>query len=101
MNPTFACRCVLAVLVVLSANVMAQSPKQIQWQDLAPKVASFDDPFEKLSRDQLLTLSDVAATRERKSKGDKAISAEDLAREQAGTKRLQQEDIPVSRLFKR
>jgi len=99
MNPTFSCRCALAFLVALSANVQAQTPKQIQWQDLAPRVASFDDPFEKLSRDQLLTLSDVAATRERKSKGDKSISAEDLAREQAGTKRLQQEGLDVDALL--
>lgn len=93
--------CCLGLLLLLPLTVHAQAPKQIQWQDLAPKFATVDDPFEKLSRDQLLMLSDVAATRERKAKGDKAISADDLAREQAGTKRLQQEGLDVDGLLVR
>lgn len=101
MNPLLVRYCLFCLALALSAGASAQTPRQIQWQDLAPRVAAIDDPFEKLSRDQLLTLSDVAATRDRKAKGDKAISAEDLAREQAGTKRLQQEGLDVDALLVR
>lgn len=101
MNPLLARYCLFCLALALSTGASAQTPRQIQWQDLAPRVAAIDDPFEKLSRDQLLTLSDVAATRDRKAKGDKAISAEDLAREQAGTKRLQQEGLDVDALLVR
>lgn len=101
MNPSLVRYCLLCLALALSAGASAQTPRQIQWQDLAPKLAAIDDPFEKLSRDQLLTLSDVAATRDRKAKGDKAISAEDLAREQTGTKRLQQEGLDVDALLVR
>ncbi len=101
MKPSRAWSCLLCLLFALPVSLHAQTPKQIQWQDLAPKFSAIDDPFEKLSRDQLLMLSDVAATRERKTRGDKAISADDLAREQAGTKRLQQEGLDVDGLLAR
>lgn len=101
MKPSRDWYCLLYLLLALPMSLHAQTPKQIQWQDLAPKFSAIDDPFEKLSRDQLLMLSDVAATRERKARGDKAISADDLAREQAGTKRLQQEGLDVDGLLVR
>jgi hypothetical protein len=101
MKPSRAWSCLLCLLLALPVSLHSQTPKQIQWQDLAPKFAAVDDPFEKLSRDQLLMLSDVAATRERKTRGDKAISPDDLAREQAGTKRLQQEGLDVDGLLVR
>lgn len=87
-----------AVLALTITGAHAQSVRQILWQDLAPKTAAADDPFERLSRDQLLALSDVAATRERKAKGEK-ISADDLAREQSATKKLQQDGIDVAGLL--
>lgn len=89
---------VCTALVLGVATAHAQSARQILWQDLSPKTTATEDPFEKLSRDQLLTLSDVAATRERKAKGEK-ISADDLAREQAGTKKLEQEGLDVDGLL--
>jgi hypothetical protein len=101
MKPTHTSTIACIFLLALAAGVQAQTARQIQWQDLAPKTAAMDDPFEKLARDQLVTLADVAATRERKARGDKAISADDLAREQAGTKRLQQEGLDVDGLLVR
>lgn len=99
MTLLHASRLVFVLLTAtLSAAAAAQTAKQIQWLDLAPKTAAADDPFAKLSRDQLLTLSDVAATRDRKAKGEQ-VSADDLAREQAGTKRLQQEGLDVEALL--
>lgn len=89
---------VCAVLVLGTTGAQSQSARQILWQDLSPKTTATEDPFEKLSRDQLLTLSDVAATRERKAKGEK-ISADDLAREQSGSRKLQQEGLDVDGLL--
>jgi hypothetical protein len=88
----------LLLMAALSAVAAAQTAKQIQWLDLAPRSAAADDPFARLSRDQLLTLSDVAATRDRKARGEQ-VSADDLAREEAGTSRLQQEGLDVEGLL--
>ena len=89
----------LIILALAASAASAQNARQILWQDLAPKTSSVAaDPFEKLTREQLLTLSDVAATRERKAKGEK-ISADDLAREMFGTKRLEQEGLDVDGLL--
>ncbi len=89
----------LIALAFAASDASAQNARQILWQDLAPKTAVIAaDPFEKLTREQLLTLSDVAATRERKGKGEK-ISADDLAREMFGTRRLEQEGLDVDGLL--
>jgi len=101
MNATFASHLLVILATALPMAVHAQTAKQIQWLDLAPKTAAAEDPFEKLSRDQLLMLSDVAGTRDRKAKGDKAISAADLAREQANAKRLHLEGLDVDALLVR
>ncbi len=77
----------------------AQTARTIQWQDLAPKAALFDDPFEKLSREQLFALADVAGVRDRRARGDKGISAEELAREQAAAKKLAAEGVDVDGLL--
>lgn len=89
----------LLALLLVATGAAAQGARQILWADLAPKTgAVLEDPFEKLTRDQLLTLSDVAATRERKAKGEK-VSADDLAREMFGAKRLEQEGLDVDGLL--
>lgn len=70
------------------APALGQGARIIQWQDLAPRAALFDDPFEKLSREQLFALADVAGVRDRRARGDKTVTAEEAAREQAAARKL-------------
>lgn len=55
---------VLVLCVALSAR-SAQATKLVEWRDLIPKLAEFEDPFEKLTREQISDLSEVAYVRER------------------------------------
>lgn len=94
--------CVVAVLLAASlcaAPALGQGVRTIQWQDLAPKASLFDDPFEKLSREQLFALADVAGVRDRRERGDKTITAEESAREQAAAKKLAAAGVDVGGLL--
>lgn len=86
-----------SALVALPAA--AQSARTIHWSELAPKAALFEDPFEKLSREQLFALADVAGVRDRRARGDKGLTAEELAREQASARKLAAEGVDVDGLL--
>ncbi|MFN8996952.1 MAG: hypothetical protein ACK5YQ_00665, partial [Betaproteobacteria bacterium] len=94
--------CVVTVLLagtLCAAPAFGQGVRTIQWQDLAPKASLFDDPFEKLSREQLFALADVAGVRDRRERGDKTITAEESAREQAAAKKLAAAGVDVGGLL--
>lgn len=55
---------------VIAVVCKAQDYKKLSWYDLAPKV-EFDDPFTKLSSEQLYNLSQVAKYREKVAANDK------------------------------
>ena len=90
---------VLAFCAALAAPALADAPRVIQWSDLVPKGTVAENPFAKLDRDQLQTLSDVAAVRDRRAKGDKSLSAADLALEQTKARRLEQSGVDVDGLL--
>jgi uncharacterized protein len=87
-----------ALLVCFCAR--ADAPQQLSWPDLLPKAAPVDNPFARLTRQQALSLSDIASVRERKARGE-AVSAIDLADEQSAVRRLAQEGIDVEGLLAR
>jgi len=56
----------LAVLVMLpGTHTYADDIREVTWDDLMPAELDFDDPFEKLTEDQLYNLATVARYRER------------------------------------
>lgn len=92
----------LSLLLLLCALVAphsrADAPRQLMWEDLAPKPPAAENPFARLKKDQLLALSDIASVRERLARGEK-VSAIDLEDEQGATRRLSQAGIDVDALL--
>jgi hypothetical protein len=93
-------RSALILLGALVAPVSyADAPRQVMWADLAPKQAPTENPFSKLTRDQLQQLSDVASARDRKAEGDKTLTPLELENEQAVSRKLAQAGIDVDALL--
>lgn len=91
----------LVLGAVFAATAQADAPRQLMWEDLVPKLSAAENPFAKLSREQLLALSDIASVRDRKARGDKTLSPIDLADEQAATRKLEQAGVDVDGLLAR
>jgi hypothetical protein len=94
---------ILRSLIVLSALLVpiahADAPRQLMWADLASKQPAPENPFAKLTRDQLQQLSDVASARERKAQGDKTLTPLDLENERAVARKLALAGIDVDGLL--
>lgn len=86
--------------VLLAPIAYADAPRQLMWEDLVPKPATVDNPFAKLTKDQLLKLSDIASVRDRLAGGEK-VAPLDLADEQAAVRKLEQSGIEVDALLAR
>ncbi len=84
--------CALAAVIV-----HADTARQIMWKDLVPELPA-ESPFAKLTKEQLLALTDIAAVRDRKARGEKIppIEAED---EQATTRKLEKTGVDVDGLL--
>jgi hypothetical protein len=97
-------RCRLPLLLVLVALLIpvahAQTPRQIMWDDLVPKAAGAEDPFAKLTREQLTDLALVASVRDRKARGE-TVSPADAADEQTLSRKLKQGGVNVDDLLAR
>jgi hypothetical protein len=91
--------CVAAA--VYAAAALADAPRQLMWADLVPKSSAIENPFARLTHDQLTALADVAAVRDRKARGDKMLTAAELSSEQAATRKLQQQGLDVDALLAR
>jgi hypothetical protein len=61
---------VLAACIAVSAAASASEPREITWDDLVPAEAQFDDPFTRLTDDQLFELTLVAQVRDRLEAGE-------------------------------
>jgi hypothetical protein len=88
---------VILLCALLAAIAHADAPRQLMWADLAPKL-DLDNPFSKLSREQLLAFSDIAMVRERRARGEK-LSPIDVSDEQASLRKLEQAGIDVDGLL--
>jgi uncharacterized protein len=85
---------------LLASLAHAQNPRQLSWEDLVPKTAGPEDPFAKLTREQLTDLALVASIRDRQARSDK-VSAADAADEQSLSKKLKQAGVNVDDLLAR
>jgi hypothetical protein len=88
------------LLLLFSALAQAEAPRQLKWEDLAPRLSAADNPFARLSLDQIELLVDIAGARERRALGV-AVSAADAAREQAAAAKLKAAGIDVDALLAR
>jgi hypothetical protein len=100
MSPMNRARSALILLgALLPPLCYADVPRQVMWADLAPKQAPTENPFAKLTREQLQQLSDVASVRDRKAQGDKTLTSLELENEQAVSRKLAQAGIDVDALL--
>lgn len=91
----------LILLCALSApGVYADEPRKLSWEDLIVKLPASENPFAKLSMEELSALSEVAATRDRKARGD-TVSPQQISDERAATRKLEQAGIDVGGLLAR
>jgi len=74
------------------------APRQVTWDDLAVRLSAADNPFAKLSMDQLEALGDVAGLRDRKSRGVK-LSEPEIATEQKAIEKLKRDGIDIDGLL--
>ena len=88
------------LLLLFSALAQAEAPRQLKWEDLAPRLSAADNPFARLSLDQIELMVDLAGARERRALGV-AVSAADAAREQAAAAKLKAAGIDVDALLAR
>jgi len=97
-------RFIAPLLLLLGALLMpaaqAQTPRQLMWDDLVPKAAGAEDPFAKLTREQLTDLALVASVRDRKARGE-TVSPADTADEQTLSRKLKQGGVNVDDLLAR
>ena len=91
--------CLTLVLALTASGGLAEPPRQLLWADLVPKSAAIENPFTRLTRDQLVGISDIAAVRDRKARGDKTITEAEFAVEQSTARRLHQAGIDVDGLL--
>jgi hypothetical protein len=56
---------IVALLMLPGTHINADDIREVTWDDLMPAELDFDDPFEKLTEDQLYNLATVARYRER------------------------------------
>jgi len=98
MTAKYCLRAVLILFCVLLAPAAwADSPRQLMWKDLVPPLPA-DHPFARLTRQQALQLTDIAAVRDRRTRGEK-LSPIELADEEAAARKLQQAGIDVDGLL--
>jgi uncharacterized protein len=98
-----ACSRSLSLLIgaLLTVSVFAGEPRQLMWADLVPKSAAFDNPFLKLSPEQLARVSEVAAIRDRRERGDKKLSRAEIESEPALVRKLEQVGVDVDALLEK
>jgi hypothetical protein len=87
------------VAALTSALAWADAPRQLMWADLVPKSSVIENPFARLTHDQLTGLAEVAAVRERKARGDKTLTPAEASGEQATSRKLEQQGLDVDALL--
>lgn len=89
----------LLIGALLTVSAFAEEPRQVMWADLVPKSAVFDNPFLKLTQEQLARVSEVAAIRDRRERGDKKLSQAEIESEPALVRKLEQAGVDVDGLL--
>jgi len=93
------CFCSLLAGTLLATVVLAEEPRQVMWADLVPASAAFDNPFLKLTPEQLARVSEVAAIRDRRARGDKNLSQTEIDGEQKLSRKLVEAGVDVDGLL--
>ena len=91
-------------VIILFANLVILGPaiaanfQELEWDDLVPAKAQFDDIFTKLDEDQLDEMTIVAEILDQMDAGQK-VDAEELALYQRTRESLEEQDINIDNLL--
>ena len=92
-------RVLLLLCSLVAAQAWAQAPRQLKWADLVPQSAAMENPFVKLTRDQLTWISDVAAVRDRQAQGDTTLIPSQIETANTLTEKLKNAGVDVDGLL--
>lgn len=88
------------VFLLIGELVLAQEFRKLSWDDLIPKESvSFEDPFQKLSSEQLQNLSIIARVETLEKHKPKAVNNAALAERDSLRRVLTSQNVPVDSLF--
>ena len=93
-------RSLLILCCALQApGVFADAPRQLMWEDLTPKLQASENPFSRLTKEQLAKLTEVAQVRDRRARSDSTLSAADVINEQTTARKLEDSGVDVDALL--
>lgn len=93
-------KAVALLLFFVCVNAQAQAPRQLKWEDLAPRLSAAENPFASLSLDQIELLVDIAVARERRAR-DLPVSPTEAGRERDAADKLKKAGVDVDHLLAR
>lgn len=98
MIATYCLRILILFGTLLTSSAYADTPRQLLWADLVPKVAPADNPFAKFTKAQLLALTDIADIRDRRARGER-IPPIEQGDEAAAARKLELQGVDVDSLL--
>jgi len=87
------------LFLTVFTSLFAQEVKVIQWHNLVSDEVIFDDPFEKLTEDQIYDLSYVARMRMLQERKPGSVGAESLKTIEEKEKKLTAEGVDIEGLL--
>ncbi|UCB55828.1 MAG: DUF3299 domain-containing protein [Thiotrichales bacterium] len=89
-----------ALMLLFGMQANAEDVREVTWDDLVPAELDFDDPFEKLTEDQLYNLALIARYREQKESKAKTPDFTSAEYDEA-TSKLKEDNIDIEGLLAR
>jgi hypothetical protein len=86
-------------LALALPHASAQPARELKWQDLAPPMSQFDDPFVSLSPEQKIDLAMVSVVRQLQARNDPALGPEQMRSYNETLARLKKANIDVDGLL--
>jgi hypothetical protein len=87
------------LFLTVFTGIFAQEVKVITWDDLISEEVKFDDPFEKLTEDQIDDLSYIARMRMLQERKPGTVGAESLKTIEEKEKKLTAEGVDIEYMF--
>ena len=100
MNRFLAAAAAICIALFVS-GARAETARELKWQDLAPPMAKFDDPFLTLSPEQKIDLAMVSVVRQLQARNDPALGPEQMKSYNETLARLKKAQIDVDGLLAR
>lgn len=88
-------------MAVFASGAYPETARELRWQDLAPPMDKFDDPFLGLSPEQKMDLAIVAVVRQLQARNDPALGPEQIKSYNERLARLKKDKVDVDGLLAR